>query len=76
MSCISAPVQYADKHVSFRLAAGDLGSAQDACWNLLVMLTTANFPDVMIPAFTQHRGAGLLFFPVVTFGVFVLMNVS
>eukprot|EP00903_Cladosiphon_okamuranus_P012927 g12070.t1 len=46
----------------------------DACWNLLVMLTTANFPDVMMPAFTQNRGAGLLFFPVVVFGVFILMN--
>ena len=41
-----------------------------------MMLTTANFPDVMVPAFTQNRGAGLLFFPVVVFGVFVLMNVS
>ena len=49
---------------------------QEACWNLLVMLTTANFPDVMIPAFTKRRTAGLIFFPVVVLGVFVLMNVS
>ena len=40
------------------------------------MLTTANFPDVMIPAFTRRRTAGLLFFPLVVFGVFVLINVS
>ncbi|CAM9350214.1 unnamed protein product, partial [Hapterophycus canaliculatus] len=46
----------------------------DACWNLLVMLTTANFPDVMIPAFSVNRTAGAVFFPAVVFGVFVLMN--
>eukprot|EP00904_Undaria_pinnatifida_P002813 jgi/Undpi1/12532/HiC_scaffold_6.g02201.m1 len=46
----------------------------EACWSLLVMLTTANFPDVMIPAFTRRRTAGLLFFPLVVFGVFVLIN--
>ena len=49
---------------------------QEACWNLLVMLTTANFPDVMIPAFTRRRTVGLIFFPLVVLGVFVLMNVS
>lgn len=40
------------------------------------MLTTANFPDVMIPAFIKHRAVGLVFFPAVVVGVFVLMNVS
>ncbi len=63
--------------ISPRAALASLpNTQQDACWNLLVMLTTANFPDVIIPAFTQNRAAGLLFFPVVVFGVFVLMNVS
>ncbi|CAM9538707.1 unnamed protein product [Ectocarpus sp. 12 AP-2014] len=46
----------------------------DACWNLLVMLSTANFPDVLVPAYTRNRAASLLFFPVVAVGVFVLMN--
>ncbi|CAM9172126.1 unnamed protein product [Ectocarpus fasciculatus] len=46
----------------------------DACWNLLVMLTTANFPDVLVPAYTRNRAAGLVFFPAVVLGVFVLMN--
>ncbi|CAN0283189.1 unnamed protein product [Ectocarpus sp. 4 AP-2014] len=38
------------------------------------MLTTANFPDVVVPAYTRNRAACLVFFPAVVLGVFVLMN--
>ncbi|CAM9833597.1 unnamed protein product, partial [Choristocarpus tenellus] len=49
---------------------------QEACWQLLVMLTTANFPDLIVPHFTLHRSSALFIFPVVIIGVFFLMNVS
>ena len=46
----------------------------EAAWQLLILLTTANFPDVMMPAYTQCRAAALFFAGFVMFGVFFLMN--
>lgn len=31
-------------------------SLSEAVWNLLILLTTANFPDIMIPAYQVHKG--------------------
>ncbi|KAF0717242.1 Aste57867_2414 [Aphanomyces stellatus] len=44
-------------------------------WNLMVLLTTANFPDVMMPAYQQNRVAVLFFAFFLCFGLFFLMNV-
>lgn len=30
-------------------------SLTEASWNLLILLTTANFPDIMLPAYHTHR---------------------
>ena len=46
----------------------------EAMWQLLILLTTANFPDVMMPAYTQCREAALFFAAFVMLGVFFLMN--
>ena len=46
----------------------------EAAWQLLILLTTANFPDVMMPAYTQCRAAALFFAGFVIFGVFFLLN--
>lgn len=44
-------------------------------WSLLVLLTTANFPDVMLPAYRVSRAAFLYFFLFMIVGMFFLVNV-
>ena len=41
-------------------------------WSLLVLLTTANFPDVMLPAYRVSRAAFLYFFLFMIVGMFFL----
>lgn len=47
----------------------------NAMWNLLILITTANFPDVMMPAYKENRATFLFFFAFVGMGVFLLVNV-
>ncbi|EQC40824.1 hypothetical protein, variant [Saprolegnia diclina VS20] len=47
----------------------------ESSWQLLILLTTANFPDVMMPAYAMHRANALFFICFVFFGLFFLMNV-
>ena len=46
----------------------------DALWNLLILLTTSNFPDIMMPAYTLHRSAFFFFFAFLLAGYFFLTN--
>ena len=41
---------------------------------MLVLLTTANSPDIMLPAFEYSRPLALFFVVYLLFGVFLLMN--
>ena len=50
------------------------GSLYTAMWQLLVLLTTTNFPDVMIPAFHANRVACVFFVVFVILGQFFAMN--
>ncbi|CAE7642504.1 TPC1 [Symbiodinium sp. CCMP2592] len=44
-------------------------------WSLFVLLTTANFPDIMMPAVQRHRSAFIFFLLFMLIGMFFLVNV-
>ncbi len=41
---------------------------------MLVLLTTANFPDIMLPAYEQSRIYALFFISYLLFGLFLILN--
>lgn len=47
----------------------------DAMWSLLVLLTTANFPDVMMPSYTSSHAYVLFFATFEIVGNWFLLNV-
>ena len=46
----------------------------DATFNMLVLLTTSNYPDVMLPAYRENRVASIFFIVYLIFGLFLFMN--
>jgi len=46
----------------------------DSFYNMLVLITTSNFPDVMLPAYHTHRWNCLFFLAYLIFGLFLMMN--
>jgi len=46
----------------------------DAFFNMLVLMTTSNFPDVMLPAYQTSRWNCLFFLSYLIFGLFLMMN--
>ena len=47
----------------------------ETAWQLFILFTTANFPDVMMPAYTTARFSFVFFFSFVALGTFFLCNV-
>lgn len=47
----------------------------DSYYNMHILLTTANFPDVMLPAYNSSRANSLFFLTFLTFGLYFLLNV-
>jgi len=43
-------------------------------WNMFVLLTTANFPDIMLPSYNERRYMCLFFIFFLVFGLWLLMN--
>mmetsp|Transcript_22023 Transcript_22023/g.27038 ORF Transcript_22023/g.27038 Transcript_22023/m.27038 type:complete len:200 (+) Transcript_22023:652-1251(+) len=50
-------------------------SMPEAYYQLLILLTTANFPDIMLPAYQQNFWNCLLFVSFLLVGLYFLMNV-
>ena len=50
----------------------DLG---DSYYNLVILLTTANFPDVMLPAYNEHRFSCLFFLIFLIIGLYFFFNI-
>lgn len=46
----------------------------DACLNLLILLTTANYPDVMMPIYARVRAGSLFFVSFLMVGQLLVMN--
>lgn len=63
-----------------RLFSGTLEGVQffssfgDAVFNMLVCLTTSNFPDVMLPAYQVNRLNAIFFVIFLVLGLFLMMN--
>eukprot|EP00935_MAST-01C_sp_MAST-1C-sp1_P001596 g1596.t1 len=55
--------------------AVDFCSLRRSMWTLLILLSTANFPDVMMPAYSRNRFAGVFFATFVIVGIFILINI-
>jgi hypothetical protein len=49
-------------------------SLSSSCWSLLILMTTANFPDVMLPAYKMGTIYVLFFVAYLIFGLYFLMN--
>jgi two pore calcium channel protein, plant len=46
----------------------------DSVWSLLILLTTANYPDVMMAAYAQYRVSCIFFIIYLIVGLFFLLN--
>eukprot|EP00742_Colponemidia_sp_Colp-10_P007538 GILJ01008124.1.p1 GENE.GILJ01008124.1~~GILJ01008124.1.p1 ORF type:complete len:797 (-),score=94.64 GILJ01008124.1:278-2668(-) len=46
----------------------------DSATHLLILLTTANSPDIMIPAYTEDRASAIFFIVFLAVGLYVLYN--
>ncbi|KAL3780686.1 hypothetical protein ACHAWO_009393 [Cyclotella atomus] len=49
-------------------------SLPEGVWSLWIMVTTANYPDVMMPSYNQHRFIALYFVSYMLVSFFYLMN--
>jgi hypothetical protein len=46
----------------------------NSCFNMLVLMTTSNYPDIMLPAYQIYRGDCLYFIIYLVVGLYLLMN--
>ena len=52
-----------------------LGGFGDTYYQLLILLTTANFPDIMLPAYNASYYYTIFFVIYLVFGLFLLLNI-
>ena len=46
----------------------------DAFFNMLILLTTANFPDVMLPSYAKHYFSSLFYVSFLLFGLYFMLS--
>lgn len=54
--------------------ARDFSNLIEGCWTLWICVTTANYPDVMMPSYNSNRLSGLFFVSYMIITFFLLMN--
>eukprot|EP00457_Paulinella_chromatophora_P003103 gb/GEZN01003108.1/.p1 GENE.gb/GEZN01003108.1/~~gb/GEZN01003108.1/.p1 ORF type:complete len:672 (+),score=65.15 gb/GEZN01003108.1/:175-2190(+) len=61
-------------YILFKNIEGDRNfkSFWDSFFNLQILLTTANFPDIMVPSYTQYRESAMYFIIFLVFGLYFL----
>lgn len=47
----------------------------DSIFNMLVLLTTTNYPDIMLPAYSTNRLMSLYFIVYLLLGLFLILNI-
>lgn len=50
-------------------------SPHEAIYNMIILMTTANFPDVMLPGYYERRLNSLFFIIYLVFGLYFLQNI-
>lgn len=66
--------------LGYRIFRGSVEGVQyfsdyiDSCFNMLVLLTTANSPDIMLPAYEYSRPFAIFFVLYLLFGVFLILH--
>ena len=66
-------------HTTYHLARSNTGKDAfadlgEGMTSMLVLLTTANYPDVMMPAYTRNRAWSLYFIIYLIVGLFFMLN--
>jgi hypothetical protein len=51
-----------------------MGDLSDSFFNMMVLMTTSNYPDVMLPAYQQNRNYFLFFGSYLILGMFIILN--
>ena len=46
----------------------------DTVFNMIVLMTTSNYPDVMLPAYQANRWMSFFFISYLFFGLFLILN--
>ena len=52
----------------------NFSTLNDSFFYMFVLLTTSNFPDIMLPSYGQERRYAFFFITYLTIGLFLLMN--
>ena len=66
--------------LGYRIFRGSVEGVQyfpnyvESCFNMLVLLTTANSPDIMLPAYEYSRPMAVFFVLYLLFGVFLILH--
>ena len=54
--------------------ARDFSNLIEGCWTMWICVTTANYPDVMMPSYNNNRLSGLFFVSYMAISYFLIMN--